>query len=109
MARDRAERMAKETERFFRAVAPAILEHYSRPSGLPLLLAALPEHHSFFRQISRNPFLMPKDWTSIRTQCRSRRGTTALWHAIGPHYLARLAGLVEMFRAARSKELAPTI
>ena len=65
MARDRAERMAKETERFFRAVAPAILEHYSRPSGLPLLLAALPEHHSFFRQISRNPFLMPKDWTSI--------------------------------------------
>jgi Bacterial archaeo-eukaryotic release factor family 3 len=58
-----------------------------------------------FRQISRNPFLMPKDWTSIRTQCRSRLGTTALWHAIGPHYLARLAGLVEMFRAARSKEL----
>ena len=31
------------------------------------------------------------------------------WHAIEPHYLARLAGLVEMFRAARSKSLAPTI
>jgi Bacterial archaeo-eukaryotic release factor family 3 len=27
------------------------------------------------------------------------------WHAIQPHYLARLAGLVEMFGVARSKEL----
>ena len=56
----KAELVDKETERFFRAVDRSILEHHSRSSGLPLLLAALPEHHSFFRRISRNPFLMPE-------------------------------------------------
>ncbi len=47
-----------DTERFFRAVDRAVLEHHSRPSGLPLMLAALPEHHHLFRKISHNPFLM---------------------------------------------------
>jgi hypothetical protein len=101
----KAELVDKETERFFRAVDHAILEHHSRSSGLPLLLAALPEHHSFFRRISRNPFLMPEgvdihpDALSIEALC------DRAWHAIEPHYLARLAGLVEMFGAAWSKEL----
>jgi hypothetical protein len=32
-----------DAERFFRAVDRAVLEHHSNPSGLPLMLAALPE------------------------------------------------------------------
>src|SRR5690606_18533408 len=47
-----------ETIRFFRAVDRGIWEHHSRPSGLPLMLAALPESHDLFRQISHNPNLM---------------------------------------------------
>ncbi len=47
-----------DAERFFRAVDRAVLEHHSRPSGLPLMLAALPEHHHLFREVSHNPFLM---------------------------------------------------
>jgi len=47
-----------DAERFFRAVDRAVLEHHSRPSGLPLMLAALPEHHHLFRKVSHNPFLM---------------------------------------------------
>ena len=47
-----------DAERFFRAVDRAVLEHHSRPSGLPLMLAALPEHHHRFREVSHNPFLM---------------------------------------------------
>jgi hypothetical protein len=46
-----------DAERFFRSVDRAILEHHSRPSGLPLILAALPEYHTLFRQVSQNPFL----------------------------------------------------
>lgn len=49
----------KDTERFFRAVDRAVLECYSHPSGLPLMLAALPEHHHLFHAVSHNPFLMP--------------------------------------------------
>jgi hypothetical protein len=29
-----------DAERFFRAIDRAVLEHHSRPSGLPLMLAA---------------------------------------------------------------------
>ncbi|TJY55953.1 hypothetical protein E4T66_20425 [Sinimarinibacterium sp. CAU 1509] len=47
-----------ETDRFFRSVDRMMLEQYSKPSGLPLILAALPEHHHRFRQISHNPFLL---------------------------------------------------
>jgi hypothetical protein len=47
-----------DAERFFRIVDRAVLEHFSRPSGLPLLLATLPEHQALFRKISHNPFLM---------------------------------------------------
>ena len=47
-----------DAERFFRAVDRAVLEHHSRPSGLPLMLAALPEHHHLFRAVAHNPFLM---------------------------------------------------
>lgn len=48
----------RDTERFFRAVDQAVLQHCSQPSGMRLILAALPEHHHQFRSISRNPFLM---------------------------------------------------
>ncbi|MFT5390440.1 MAG: hypothetical protein ACI8PT_000625 [Gammaproteobacteria bacterium] len=47
-----------DAERFFRAVDRAVLEHHSRPSDLPLMLAALPEHHHLFRKVSHNPSLM---------------------------------------------------
>ena len=44
-----------DAERFFRAVDRAVLEHYSRPSGLPLILAALPEHHHLFHRGQPEP------------------------------------------------------
>ena len=44
---------------FFRAVDETLLAHYSQPTGMPLLLAALPEHHHLLRAVSRNPALMP--------------------------------------------------
>jgi hypothetical protein len=94
-----------DTEKFFRAVDRALLGNYSRPSGLPLLLAALPENRALFHRVSRNPFLMGEgidispDALSIE-ELRARA-----WSAIEPHYHARLAGLIEMFEVARSREL----
>ena len=95
----------REAERFFRAVDRLILERYSRPSGLPLLLAALPEHHTPFRRISVNAMLMdqalpihPKDLPIKALRDRA-------WQVVEPYYLARLAGLIEMFGVARSKNL----
>lgn len=96
----------QETERFFRAVDRQIIEHHSRPSGLPLILAALPEHHHMFREISDNPFLIdgaldvhPDSLDSI-DEVQSR-----IWELIEPHYLARLAALVEAYGNGRSNGL----
>jgi hypothetical protein len=87
-----------DAERFFRAVDRAVIEHHSKPSGLPLLLAALPEHHHMFHELSHNPYLMAEslgvhpDALASPDEFRQR-----VWQTIEPRYLARLAGLVETF------------
>lgn len=91
--------------RFLRAVDRAILEHYSRPTRLPLILAALPENQSFFRSITRNPFLLPDEVTVHPDALTIDALRERAWAAMEPHYCTRLAGLVEMFGTARAKEL----
>ncbi|MDZ4169515.1 MAG: hypothetical protein U1E26_07655 [Coriobacteriia bacterium] len=95
-----------DTERFFRAVDRGVLEHHSQPSGLPLILAALPEHHHLFREVSGNPFLIPE---SIDTHPDALSSTDELrervWQLMEPRYLAHLAALVEEFGTARSEGL----
>lgn len=92
----------RDTERFFRAVDQAVLQHYSQPSGLRLILAALPEHHHRFRSISRNPFLM-KEAIDIHPDALPLDALRErAWQLVQPYYLERLAGFVEAFGAARS-------
>jgi hypothetical protein len=92
-----------DAERFFRAIDRGILEHHSQPSGLPLILAALPEHHHMFHEISANPFLIDEsidihpDALSSIDKLRVRA-----WQLMEPRYLERLATLVEEFGNARS-------
>jgi hypothetical protein len=95
-----------DTEQFFRAVDRGVLEHHSKPAGLPLLLAALPEHHHLFRTVSHNPNLLdvavdvhPDDLTLDALRGRA-------WEIVQSHYLARLAGLVDRFHERRSREQA---
>ncbi|MGH7668198.1 MAG: hypothetical protein ACRENQ_01795, partial [Gemmatimonadaceae bacterium] len=92
-------------ERFFRAVDRAILTHYSHPSGLPLLLVALPENHTTFRRISHNPMLMAKGIDTNPEALSIEALRDRAWQVVKPHYLARLAGLIDMFGVARAKEL----
>ena len=98
-----------DAERFFRAVDRGVLEHHSRPSGLPLILAALPEHHQMFHEVSHNPFLLEgsidihPDALSSVDELRQRA-----WSLVEPRYLARLAALVEQFGTARSQGLGET-
>jgi len=79
-----------DAERFFRAVDRGILEFHSQPSGLPLILAALPEHHHMFHKVSHNPFLIEEtidihpDALSSIDELRKRA-----WQVIEPHYQAR--------------------
>ncbi len=93
-------------ERFFRAVDRAVLEHYSRPSGLPLILAALPEHHTTFRRISRNPALIAQGIDVHPEALTIEMLRERAWQVVEPNYLGRLAALREEFAAARPRGLA---
>ena len=92
-----------DAERFFRAVDRALLEHHSRPARLPLVLAALPEHHALFRRVSRNPFLLEAGLDIHPDALAIDALRERAWQVVEPKYLARLAELVEGFGTAMSK------
>ena len=102
----KAEEVGVDAERFFRAVDRAIRERHSQPSGLPLILASLPEHHALFRRVSRNANLLegaidvhPNDLSLDELRVRA-------WQVVEPGYRARLAALVDEFHHARPRGLA---
>src|SRR5262249_49345590 len=101
----KSDEVAVDLDRFFRAVDVAILAQHSRPSRLPLLLAALPEYHGIFRKISRKPFLMA-DGLKIDPDSVSIDDLRALaWGVIGPSYQDRLTRLVEEFEQSKPRGL----
>lgn len=94
-----------DMERFFRAIDRAILENHSRPSGLPLMLAALPEYHGHFRRISHNPQLLAAGLESNPFALNADALREQAWQKMEPYYLQRLRGLIDAFQAARSRGL----
>jgi Bacterial archaeo-eukaryotic release factor family 3 len=100
------DRMDIDVDRFFRAVDRSILEHHSRPSRLPLMLAALPEYHGVFRKISQNPFLMSEGIDVHPEAVPIDELRERAWRIVRPHYQARLSKLVEEFRQAQARGLA---
>jgi hypothetical protein len=104
----RNDEIDKDQGRFFRAVDRAILEHHSRPTALPLILAALPEHHPVFRRISHNPFLLDDGIKADPEALDDNELRDAAWQAIEPYYLAQLAEAVEAFETASNRGQAET-
>lgn len=94
-----------DTVRWFRAVDRAIHEHHSKPSGLPLLLAALPEHQGVFRSISHNPALLDDGITASPHGLDLDELRDRAWAVVEPAYLNRLADLADEFGWARSSGL----
>jgi hypothetical protein len=94
-----------DTERFFRAVDRAVWEHHSRPSGLPLVLAALAEHHDRFDKVSHNAQRVDRaiainpDGVSI-DDLRAHA-----WAVMEPRVHARVSALLDAFGHARAKNL----
>jgi len=95
-----------DAERFFRAVDRSILERHSRPSGLPLILAALPEHQGVFEKISNNPFLLPERINVYPDAVSIDRLRELAWNAVEPRYNARLTQVVDEYEQAKPKGLA---
>ena len=94
-----------DAQRFFRAVDRGILEHHSRPSTLPLILATLPEHRQLFHQVSHNPFLTDGGIDIHPDALSGDELRRRAWQVVEPHYLERLAALVEEFGRAKAEDL----
>lgn len=101
----RKEEIDKDTEKFFRFVDRFILENYSRPMGLPLILVSLTEHHGQFQSISHNPYLLEEGIKTAYNSLTIKDLKESVWEKIEPIYLEKTRKLVDRYEAARAKLL----
>jgi hypothetical protein len=92
----------KDTERFFRVVANNIYDIYSKPTGWPLILAALPEHHSLFQKVNKNPLLLDKSISINPTSVSADKLVNLAWEIMEPVYLMKLDSFVSRFEQAKA-------
>ena len=90
----------KDTERFFRQVDRIVMEIASRPSGLPLVVASLPEQAALFHRISRNPRLVETSLTVNPFGIELRDLVDRAWQVMQPHMIAESRMLVEAYEEA---------
>ena len=96
----------RDRDRYFREVDRAIIEHHSRASGLPLILAALPEQQPHFRRISHNENLLPEGIEIGQSTLSLRELREKSWMVMQPRYLKRTGGLLDQFGASHGQGLA---
>jgi hypothetical protein len=94
----------KDAERFFRVIANTIYENYSKPTGLPLILAALPEHHSLFQKVNKNPLLLANSIAVNPESISTDQLIKLAWEIMEPDYLLKLKSLVNKFEEAKANK-----
>ncbi|UWX57508.1 hypothetical protein NY406_09920 [Chlorobaculum sp. MV4-Y] len=95
-----------DDERFFRAVDQGIAEYHSKPSGLPLILAALPEHQSLFRSVSHNPNLLEDGITADPRMLEKDSLRDMAWKVQEPRWEQKIDNLIARFQEVLPKSLA---
>jgi hypothetical protein len=90
-------------EQFFRAVDQFIHEHHSRPSGLPLVLAALTQHQATFHRVSHNPLLLAAGVETDPGALTTDALLARVWPVVEPEFIARMQKLTERFEEAQAK------
>lgn len=91
-----------EAEQFFRTVANHIYENYSKPTGWPLILAALPEHHSLFQKVNKNPMLLSENLAINPTSVSTDKLKTMAWEIMEPEYILKLNHMVDRYEQAKA-------
>lgn len=105
----RKDEVDKDTERFFRVVDRAIIEHHAKHSGLPMVLAALPEYHALFRSVSHNALLLPDAIAGNPDAFSAEELRQKAWEIVEPRYTARLQGYMDEYGAATPRALASDV
>lgn len=99
---NKSEESEKDAERYFRLVATMVQEQFSKPTGWPLVLAALSEHQNLFQSVNKNPALV-KNGIVINPAGASHDQLAALaWDIMAPEYDLQLASWVSAFEQANA-------
>ena len=98
-----SEESEKDRDRFFRVIDRALQKNHI--NGLPLILAALPEHHQPYQAISRHITLVKEGIKKNPDALSNDQLREQAWKIVEPHYLDRLKAAGETFRLAKSQGL----
>lgn len=99
------EEVDKDAERFFRVVSQYVHDKYSKPSGIPLILAALPEHHNLFHRVNKNPLLLKKGIDINPKAISTERLAELAWEAVEQDYVSIINELAGKFMQAKANDL----
>ncbi len=93
-----------DRDRFFRVIDKAVWENHSRPSGLPLILCAIPSYHEPFHRISRNAHLLPGSIKLGPEGLSFDRLHERAWRMIEPYYRRDLDRVIDEYGRARGRQ-----
>jgi hypothetical protein len=94
-----------DSERYFRAVADSVAEHYSKPSGFPLLLAALPEYHHLFQKVNKNTLLLEVGIKANPKTLSTDKMAEMAWEIMEPEFLRKQEELISRYNQAKANGL----
>lgn len=99
----------KHTEKYFRYVDKFVLDNYSNPTKIPLILATLNEHQGLFRSLTKNPYLIDEGMRVNYETLSTKDIREAAWEVLESFYLDKTRRLVDRFNSQRSKFLGSDI
>lgn len=106
---EKSQEQDNDTVRFFRVIDRAIDEHFSSPTGLPLVLAALPENHAVFHEVSKNQYLQEKGVEMNASNLSGDELREKVWEVYYPQYQKNLQALLEKQALAASQHMSHTL
>jgi hypothetical protein len=98
-----------DAERFFRHIDQQMYAHFSSVAQLPLLLAAPAEHHSLFRGLSKNEYLLEQGIQMNAAQLSPDELKNKMWETYQPIYEQRIQHTLEKHQLASSQHLSQTL
>ena len=96
---------AADVAAYLRPIDAAVREQHSQPTGLPLVLVALPEMQHAFREVSKNEFLVDGGIAHSPDDLDVEQIRQRAWTLFEPVYLQRLEALTGSFLRLRETAL----
>ncbi|HET6574439.1 MAG TPA: hypothetical protein VFG68_12600 [Fimbriiglobus sp.] len=102
----RKDELDVDQEKFLRAIDRAVIEKFSKPSGLPMIVVGLDVNLGEFRKLTQNPHVVQEMISGDPGAYSPEQLRALAWKVMEPKYLARLARLTENYRTALGTGLA---